>query len=154
VDSQNGVANPCHIERPPAGVKTLKDSMNGMVNSGESFLSADIAEELTMAGMDHDEADKEAAERAARVFREIRPAMSFITDKANLYAVKPLFMLDVGSITSGGAGDQVTRVAVGGGLQMTIAVAKFEVGYLHAARRVTGDPRGNVIARLVFQNLF
>lgn len=154
VDAQNGTANPCRIERPPAGVKTLKDSMNGMVTSGESFLRADIAEQLVMEGMDSDEADKEGAARAARVFREIRPAMHFITEKANLYAVKPLFMLDVGGITSGGPADQLTRVGVGGGLQVVIAVAKFEIGYMHAARRVTGDPPGNLIARFVFRNLF
>jgi hypothetical protein len=33
-------------------------------------------------------------------------------------------------------------------------VAKFEVGYMHAVSRSQGDPRGNFIGRLVFQNLF
>jgi hypothetical protein len=152
--SQNSAANPCEIERPPAGVKTLKDSLNGMVKSGENFLIADITEELIEQGMDPDKADREAAKRAGKVFRQIAPAMRFITEKANLYAVKPLFMLDVGDITAGGAGYSLTRAAVGGGLQVIIAVAKFEAGYLHTARRIQNDPRGNFVARLVFQNLF
>jgi hypothetical protein len=154
VPSQNNEANPCKIKRPPAGVKTVKDSINGMVRTGESFLSADIASELIEKGMDPDQADKEGAARAAKVFNQIRPAMRFITEKANLYALKPLFMLDVGAITSDGTADQHVRVAAGGGLQLTVATVKFEVGYLRAVQRFDTDPKGNLIARLVFQNLF
>jgi hypothetical protein len=155
VPSQNDAASPCKIKRPPAGIKTLKDSINGMVNTGESFLSADIADELVATGVDPDQADKEGAARAAKVFSQIRPAMRFITEKANLYAFKPLFMLDVGTTTtSESAEDHRTRVALGGGLQLTVATAKFELGYVRGVRRFETDPKGNLIARLVFQNLF
>ena len=130
VAAQNAATNPCQVRRPPPGVKTLKDTINGMVVSGENFLSADIAEDLIEHGMEAEVAEKEGAERAANVFRQIRPAMRFITEKANLYAIKPLFMLDVGRIATEGSEDPLTRVSVGGGLQLLIATAKFEVGYM------------------------
>jgi hypothetical protein len=154
VPAQNAASSPCKIKRPQPGIKTLKDAINGMVVSGENFLAADIAEELVEEGLDPDVADKQAAERAAKVFGQIRPAMRFITEKANLYAVKPLFMLDVGRIATERAVDQLVRVSVGGGVQMSIAIARFELGYLRSVRRFPADPRGNFIGRLFFQNLF
>jgi hypothetical protein len=53
----------CQIKRLPAGVKTLKDSLNGMVKTGESFLAADITNELVVQGMDMTAAEKEAEAR-------------------------------------------------------------------------------------------
>jgi hypothetical protein len=50
--------------------------------------------------------------------------------------------------------DNQTRYAIGGGLQLTIVVAKFEAGYMYGAKRIGGDPPGNFVMRLVFQNLF
>src|SRR5262249_24371925 len=38
VSALDAAANLCQIKRPAAGVKTLKDSLNGMVKTGESFL--------------------------------------------------------------------------------------------------------------------
>jgi hypothetical protein len=152
--SKDMSASPCRVRRPAAGVTTLKDSMNGAVNSGESFLRADIADELVQQGVDPDEADRQAEKRAAAVFRDIRPAMRFLTEKANLYAVKPLFMADAARIMTDGTGDASVRVAVGGGVQVAIAVAKFEAGYLHTVRGAAGDPSGNFIVRFVVANLF
>jgi hypothetical protein len=154
VPAQDAASNPCRIKRPQPGIRTLKDTINGMVASGESFLSADIAEELIAEGMEPDTADREAVERAAKVFRQIRPAMRFITEKANLYAVKPLFMLDAGSIATEQADDQLVRVSVGAGLQMSIATARFEFGYLRSVRKFPADPQGHFIGRLFFQDLF
>jgi hypothetical protein len=150
----NSSANLCSVRRPPAGVKTLKDSLKGMVNTGESFLSADIADELIAAGMSDTSAEAEATKRAARIFRDIRPAMSYLTEKANLYAVKPLFMLDVGRVGIVGLEHERTRVGLGGGIQLVVAIAKFEVGYVGTVRRLPSEPAGNFILRIVFQNLF
>lgn len=151
---QNSTSNPCRIRKPPQGVKTLKDSLNGMVKTGQSFLEADIADKLIAEHVDEATAEAEAGIRAEKVFRKLTPAMRFLTEKANLYAVKPLFMLDVGRLNSSGIDDQRTRVAIGGGVQIVIAIAKFELGYVRAMRRLPSDPRGNFTARIVFQNLF
>jgi hypothetical protein len=154
VPMQNREANPCRIERPPAGIKTLKDSVKGAVVSGESFLVDNLASELVEKGMDADAAEAEAKVQAAKVFRSVAPAMRYLAEKANLYAVKPLLMFDVGRVGDAGLANQRSRVAIGGGIQVVIAVARFEAGYMRGVRRLPGDPRGNFIARLVFQNLF
>jgi hypothetical protein len=147
-------AHPCRIKRPPKQVKTLKHVLKGLVNSGENLLAAQIAEELTDQGLPADQAETEGDKRAQLVFREIRPAMNYIVDKANLYALKPLLMFDVGRVGAPELLDKRTRVAVGGGLQLTLVIAKFELGYLRMVRGAPNDPRDNFVTRLYFQNLF
>jgi hypothetical protein len=97
---------------------------------------------------------EEAGKRAEAEVREICPAIYYLADQANLYSVKPLFMLDAARLEREGDINSGTRVAVGGGLQFSLVVARFEMGYLRSVRRETGDPRGNFVMRLVFQNLF
>ena len=80
--------------------------------------------------------------------------MEFIADQANLYSVNPLFLFDTAGIGAPGSLDGGTRIAVGGGLQLTFVIAKFEVGYLRTVRRINGDSEENFLMRLVFQNLF
>ncbi len=152
-----GAANLCHIKRPTNGGKTLKDVLKGLVNSGENLLAGQIAEELTGQGMQDAQAEPEADKRAARVFNEIRPAMQFIVEKANLYAVKPLLMFDLARLNAPGTlgiFDNRTRVAFGGGLQITLVIAKFEFGYIRTVQGAANDPRGNFVTRIYFQNLF
>jgi hypothetical protein len=63
-------------------------------------------------------------------------------------------MFDAANLASPLPGDSRTRIAVGGGLQLTVVVAKFEVGYMRTVRRAPGDQKGNIVMSLVFQNLF
>ncbi len=151
---ENSSASPCRVRKPPAGVKTLKDSINAMVNAGQSFYEAGIADELIADSMSEAEAETEARARAERVFRNIRPAMKYLAQKANLYAVKPLFMLDVGRIDAPEANKERMRTAIGAGVQLTVAVAKLELGYIRTMRRMPADSRGNFLIRFVLQNLF
>jgi hypothetical protein len=69
-------------------------------------------------------------------------------------AVKPCLLLDVAQVSGVAHGDSRVRVAVGGGLQLTVVVARFEIGYLYTVRWAAGDDRGNLFVRLTFQNLF
>jgi hypothetical protein len=39
-------------------------------------------------------------------------------------------------------------------LELTIVIAKFQAGYMHAVNRFEGEKRGNFVFRLVFTNLF
>jgi hypothetical protein len=131
-----------------AGNETLKEVLKkAAINSAESFISIDLENH----GMPSPEADAKA-ERI--VSREIRPAMEFIADEANLYAVKPIMMFDVARIATPGSTDDGLRLGAGAGIQLTVVIARFEVGYLRALRRAPGDEHGNFVARLVFQNLF
>jgi hypothetical protein len=125
---------------------TLKDVLKRQVAQGERLLKSS----LTRQGL----SPEEATAQARGTWKEIQPVADFIADQANLFSVKPLLMLDVAQISNGAEGAGRTRVAVGAGLQMTIVVARLEVGYLRTVQRAAGDERGNAYVRLTFQNLF
>jgi hypothetical protein len=125
---------------------TLKEVLKNQAAQGEPILAA----ALKRRGLP----PEDAAAQARETFAGIRPLVDFIADQANLYAVKPLVMADVARIERAGSGDDVTRVAVGAGVQLTVVVARFELGYLRTVRRAPGDDRGNLFVRLTFQNLF
>jgi hypothetical protein len=95
----------------------------------------------------------DAAEKAKRILQEVTPAARFIIDDANLYSIKPLLMMDAAGL-SGQGGSSETWLAVGGGVQLTVVVAKFEAGYMHTLSGPTFGQKGNAFVRLVFQNLF
>jgi hypothetical protein len=80
--------------------------------------------------------------------------VNFLADQANLFSVKPLIMFDAARLRAPGTSNNQTRIGIGGGLQLTLVIPKFEAGYMHTVRRVAGDPQGNFVMRLVFQNLF
>jgi len=117
---------------------------NGINVSGRNFLISALKQQ----GMSRDEAVAEAD----RTLGAIRPATDFIIDEANFYAIKPLFMFDAGGLS--GAGNDATWTAAGGGIQLTVVTAKFEVGYMHTLSGPISGARGSVFLRLVFQNLF
>ncbi|HEX5875728.1 MAG TPA: hypothetical protein VFY60_13860, partial [Pyrinomonadaceae bacterium] len=83
---------------------------------------------------------------------EILPITDFIADYANIFAVKPLLLLDVSHLGSGFT--TPTRYGAGGGVQLDIVMARFEFGYVAALNRAPGDPRGNFFGRLVLRRLF
>jgi hypothetical protein len=125
---------------------TLKEVLKKQVAQGERLLRSSLVRQ----GVTPDEASAQARD----TWREIQPVADFIADQANLFSVKPLLMVDVAQILGAASGDSRVRVAVGGGLQLTVVVARFEIGYLYAVQRAPGDERGNLFARLTFQNLF
>jgi hypothetical protein len=125
---------------------TLKEVLKKQVAQGQRLLRSSLVRQ----GVTPDEAVTQARE----VWKEIQPVADFIADQANLFAVKPLLMLDVAQISGAADGSSRVRVAVGGGLQLTVVVARFEIGYLYAVQRASGDDRGNLFVRLTFQNLF
>ena len=125
---------------------TLKEVLKKQVAQGQRLLRSSLVRQGV--------APEEASAQARETWKEIQPVADFIADQANLFAVKPLFMLDVAQISGAANGDSRVRVAVGGGLQLTVVVARFEIGYLYAVQRAPGDDRGNLFVRLTFQNLF
>ena len=117
---------------------------NGINVSGRNFLISALKQQ----GLCREDAVAEAD----RTLNEIRPATEFIIDEANFYAIKPLLMFDAAGLS--GAGGDATWTAAGGGVQLTIVTAKFELGYMHTLTGPTAGDRGNFFVRLVFQNLF
>lgn len=96
----------------------------------------------------------EAEAKARRDLKGINSILGFIADQANVYSLKPLFMFDGARLNAPGAVNNQTRFAVGGGLQFTIVIAKFEAGYMRTLHPLPGDQKGNFVVRLFFQNLF
>jgi hypothetical protein len=142
-----GLASPLIPNETVSPNVTLRSLIKDFaVGSGEEALSLTLQEE----GLSEDEANK----KAKQIFQQIRPGVNYLADYAKIFALKPLLMFDAARIASPGKLDATTRYALGGGLQITVVVAKFEVGYLRAVRRYQGDRSGNFIARLIFQNLF
>ncbi len=101
-----------------------------------------------------DEARVAVIPEADKLWNQLTPAIHYITDRANLFAIKPVVMFDVARLSLPGETNQKTRMALGGGLQFNVVVAKFEVGYLRTVRRIAGDSRGNFIVRLLFEKIF
>lgn len=95
----------------------------------------------------------EAARQAKQIFEEITPATRFIIDDANLFALKPLLMVDAAGLSARN-GSSETWLAAGGGVQLTVVTAKFEAGYMRTLSGPTFGQQGNAFVRLVFQNLF
>jgi hypothetical protein len=87
------------------------------------------------------------------VERDVGPNIRFIARHANLFAFKPLLMFDYAQI-GGTSGTSLRRYAAGGGVQLVVLLARAEVGYMRTLSKVTGEPTGNVVFRLTFQNLF
>ena len=125
---------------------TLKEVLKKQVAQGQRLLRSSLVRQ----GVAPDDATAQARD----TWKEIQPVADFIADQANLFAVKPLLMLDVAQISGAADGHSRVRVALGGGLQLTVVVARFEIGYLYAVQRAPGDDRGNLFVRLTFQNLF
>ncbi|HZE69894.1 MAG TPA: hypothetical protein VE135_10270 [Pyrinomonadaceae bacterium] len=95
-----------------------------------------------------------AEEKAKKIVeRDVAPNIRFIARHANLFALKPLLMFDYAQI-GGTSGRSLRRYAVGGGVQIVIILARAEIGYMKTISRVGGEPTGNVVLRLTFQNLF
>ncbi len=95
----------------------------------------------------------EAMAKANTTYNAVRPAVEFIADRANIYAVKPVLLFDLAGQDEV-AGNHRLQAAVGGGLQLTIVTAKMELGYMQTVLNQGGTHPGNLFARIVFQNLF
>ena len=126
---------------------TLKQMMRRQVDvSGPALLS----ETLKSQGMSAEEARREAEAAMA----EIRPAVHFIIDDANVFSVRPLLLLDAAGLSGGGPA-AARWVALGLGVALTVVTARAEAGYMRTVSGPTTDVGpGAFFFRLVFQNLF
>lgn len=127
---------------------TLKQLLKNKAGDSVSFYAVQLESE----GL----SPEAALAKARATYGEVKPAVEFIADRANVYAIKPLLLCDVAGldVPSAGGGGSSTRLALGGGLQVTVVTAKLELGYMHTVVGERGDRPGNFFARMVFQNLF
>ncbi len=128
---------------------TIKQVLSNQINrSGPAMLAAALQSE-------HPQWTPQEAEAKARsILSEVQPAADFVINHANLYSIKPLFMFDIAGISDSKSRSSETWMAAGGGVQVTIVTASFEIGYMQTLTGPTSGNRGSVFMRLVFQNLF
>lgn len=142
--------------------QVLEDvSINTAVNTIADDMLDPIIEELMKQNptLSEDEvakrAEKVAIERASKeVEKEIGPIIRFISRRANLFAVKPLVMLDAAQLGGVEGEKRRIRFAAGGGLQLVVVIARAEFGYMRSLPSIPGESKGNFVFRLTFQNLF
>lgn len=125
-----------------------------LADEDEGTLSAADAQRLAAAQQKRDRIKAELEPEVKKVWNGVRPMVNYITDHANIYAIKPIVMLDAARLYAPEVTNGRTRLALGGGLQLTVVVAKFEVGYLRTLNRAPGNQRGNFVVRMVFEKFF
>ncbi|MGI8962248.1 MAG: hypothetical protein ACR2IV_21315, partial [Bryobacteraceae bacterium] len=125
---------------------TIKQLLSRQIDvTGPSMLAAVLKNE----GMSQDEANV----RAKEILNEVSPAARFVINDANIFSLKPLLMFDAAGLSNRDNASE-TWMAAGGGLQLTVVIAKLEAGYMHTISGPTFGHDGNAFVRLVFQNLF
>ena len=127
---------------------TLKQLVASGVRSAESFTA------LSLASKHPNWSEQRVKEEARKMMSDVRPGVDYIVYKANVYAIKPLFLLDVASMGGANFSNQDIRLAVGGGLQLSIMNAQFEVGYMNTVIGLSSDQEDNIFANLSFRTLF
>ena len=125
---------------------TLKEALKNAVGSQKSLYGAYLRPQEHLS-------TEESHRQADALWSRIGPAIQYLADQANLYAVKPLLMFDVAMIGPSDSGDR-TLYAAGGGIQFAIVTARAEAGYMRTINPSRADDRGNFFFRLTFQNLF
>lgn len=125
-----------------------------LADEDEATLSPADAARLAAAQQQRDRIKAELEPEVKKIWNGVRPMVGYITDHANIYAIKPIVMFDAARLYAPEVMSEHTRLALGGGLQLTVVVAKFEVGYLRTLNRAPGDQRGNFVVRMVFEKFF
>ena len=131
------------------GETTLKEVVkNSVGRTQKSLLATYLASEYPEWG------DEKAKQEAEGIIENVRPAVEYLADKANVYALKPIFMMDCASVGKKDFSDQDIRLGLGGGVQLSIVNARFEVGYMRTVKGLDSDDKDNIFARIFFRSLF
>ncbi|MBK7432644.1 MAG: hypothetical protein IPI66_01310 [Chitinophagaceae bacterium] len=101
-------------------------------------------------GLSEEKADEEATRI---VNKEIRPAINYIADRANVYSFKPLLFFDLAQVSAPNAGSRFWGAA-GAGIQLNIVNARLDIGYIHTLFPATERRTGNIILRFTVQDVF
>ena len=109
-------------------------------------LTPDEQARLAAANQAFEDQQRAIQPQADRLWNRLTPTIEYIADHANLYAIRPLIMLDTAKITAKETPDQRMRVAVGGGIQFNLVVAKFDLGYMRTVRSMPGDQRATLLS--------
>ena len=128
--------------------KTLADMIKGQVQGGQQVMIDDL-----VGNQGYSEAEAEAI--TDRLFKnEINPTINYLVDKANLFSVKPMLLVDVAQISGSDSLGSTVWAAVGGGIQVNVVNGRLEAGYMQTVAPAADTSVGNFFLRLVFQDFF
>ncbi|MBL0054825.1 MAG: hypothetical protein IPP31_01295 [Chitinophagaceae bacterium] len=126
---------------------TIRKKIKGQVNFAQSLIQMDLVDRV---GLSEEKADEEATRI---VNKEIRPAINYIADRANVYSFKPLLFFDLAQVSAPNAGSRFWGAA-GAGIQLNIVNARLDIGYIHTLFPATERRTGNIILRFTVQDVF
>ena len=127
---------------------TLSSTLNKSVIEGSLITFSD---RFINQGYSEKDADMMADQI---VNNEIAPMINYITNRANLYSVKPMLLFDLAQISGDNGLGSTLWAAVGGGIQVNIVNGRLEAGYMQTIAPASDSSIGNFFLRLVFQDLF
>lgn len=126
---------------------TLRSKLKGTANMAASGIALDL---VANHGYSDDAADSVAN---AIVDKDIRPTINYLSDRANIYSIKPILLFDVGHLSDHTLPGK-TFTAAGIGLQMTVVIARLEVGYMRTLSPSDYNSTGNFFLHFVLQNFY
>lgn len=129
-------------------VLTLRSALRGQVASAKNFILDDL---ITNHGYPDTEETEAVADRI--IEKDIRPTINYLADRANIYSIKPILLFDIAQLNGRSLEDK-TWIALGAGLQITIVVARLEVGYMHTLAPSSDTDIGNLFMRFTVQNFY
>jgi hypothetical protein len=97
--------------------------------------------------------EKAEAEAERIIEKDIRPAINYLADRANVYSIKPALFFDIAQMHKRVIGDK-TWAAAGAGLQVNIVNARLDIGYIHTLFPKADASKGNLVLRFIVQDLF
>lgn len=128
---------------------TLQTKLKSLAKgSAESAIAVDLIDNKGYP--DNSQTDSLAK---AMVAKEILPMIEFVTDRANVFAFKPMLLFDVAGLKQKGL-DTKTFLAAGAGVELTVVIARFSMGYMKTLAPSSERSKGNFFLQLRFQNFF
>jgi hypothetical protein len=127
-------------------VMTLRSALKGQSASAKNFILDDL---VTNHGFPDNEETEAVAERI--VNKDIRPTLDYLADKANIYSIKPLLLFDVAQIN---LAENKTWIGAGIGVQVTLVVARLDLGYMQTLSPSDDSGKGNLFLRFTLQNFY
>jgi hypothetical protein len=129
-------------------VITLRSALKGQANTAANFIYDDLVN-------NHGYPDNDATDSTANaiVDKDIRPTINYLADRANVYSIKPVLLFDIARLADRSL-QAKTFTAAGLGLQMTIMIARLEIGYMYTLSPSDYSQRGNLFFHFVLQNFY
>jgi len=127
---------------------TLRSALKAQAETAKNFIYDDLVN-------NHGYPDTDATDSAASVIidRDIRPALNYLSDRANVYSIKPMILFDISHLN-----DHIlpgrTFTGVGIGLQVTVVIARLGMGYMRTLSPTAYSSQGNFFLQFVLQNFY